>query len=179
VSRTHSILIAHREKLAAEGIAFALGRFPGILPVAVATTAGEAEINGRGLDAVALDGNLPEAEKVSARLRSHGVRVVLIASEAPADESAWVSPSASTSALADALVPGMRDPRSLQSSLSRRERQVLDLVAQGLVGKQVARELGISPKTVEQHKSRIFAKLGVPNQTAAVSVVMAGSTGGS
>jgi DNA-binding CsgD family transcriptional regulator len=32
----------------------------------------------------------------------------------------------------------------------------------------VARHLGISPKTVEVHKTRIFAKLGVPNQAAAV-----------
>lgn len=177
--RTHSILIAHREKLAAEGIAFALGRFPGILPVAVATTAREAEFNGRTLDAVALDGTLQGAEGVATRLRCSGVRVVLIMGEAPADESVWVSPDDSTAALADALVPGMPDPRTLQNSLSRRERQVLDLVAKGLVGKQVARELGISPKTVEQHKSRIFAKLGVPNQTAAVSLVMAGGTGGS
>jgi DNA-binding CsgD family transcriptional regulator len=41
------------------------------------------------------------------------------------------------------------------------------------VGKQVARHLGISPKTVEQHKTRIFAKLGVPNQAAAVRMVVA------
>ena len=45
-------------------------------------------------------------------------------------------------------------------------------------GKQVARHLGISPKTVEHHKTRIFAKLGVPNQTAAVTLAMAGGLAG-
>jgi len=46
-------------------------------------------------------------------------------------------------------------------------------VARGFAGKQVASHLGISPKTVERHKTRIFAKLKVPNQAAAVSVVLA------
>ncbi len=40
-----------------------------------------------------------------------------------------------------------------------------------MAAKQVARYLHISPKTVEQHKTRIFSKLGVPNQAAAVSIV--------
>ena len=48
-----------------------------------------------------------------------------------------------------------------------REQEILRLVARGRSGKQVARQLGISPKTVERHKTRIFAKLGVPNQAAA------------
>jgi DNA-binding NarL/FixJ family response regulator len=45
---------------------------------------------------------------------------------------------------------------------------VLVLVAKGLAAKQVARQLGISHKTVERHKTRIFSKLGVPNAVAAV-----------
>jgi len=49
---------------------------------------------------------------------------------------------------------------------------VLNLVARGLSGKQIARQLGISPKTVEHHKTRAFAKLGVPNQAAAVAALM-------
>jgi DNA-binding CsgD family transcriptional regulator len=42
-----------------------------------------------------------------------------------------------------------------------------------MAAKQVARHLGISPKTVERHKGHIFAKLGVSNQAAAVHVGMA------
>jgi DNA-binding CsgD family transcriptional regulator len=178
VSRTHSVLIAHRENLAAEGMAAALSRFPGILPAAVATTADEAEAYGREVDAVALDGQLEGAERAAARLRSAGVRVVMLGSGSDS-EDLWVSPQESTASLAAALIPGTRDPRVLQGSLSPREREVLELVAKGLPGKQVARELGISTKTVEQHKSRIFTKLGVPNQTAAACLAVAGDIGGS
>lgn len=178
MSKTHSVLIAHRENLAAEGMAAALARFPGILPAAVATTADEAEAFGREVDAVALDGELVGAERTAARLRSAGVRVVMLGTRGDR-EDLWVSPQDSTASLAAALIPGTRDPRALQSSLSPREREVLGLVAKGLPGKQVARELGISTKTVEQHKSRIFSKLGVPNQTAAACLAVAGDIGGS
>jgi DNA-binding CsgD family transcriptional regulator len=177
VSRTHSVLIAHRENMSAEGLAAALARFPRILPAAVATTAEEAEVCGREVDAVALDGKLEGADRAAARLRSSGVRVVMLGEPAE-EEGVWVSPQDSTAALAAALIPGTRDPRVLQSSLSPREREVLELVAKGLPGKQVARELGISTKTVEQHKSRIFSKLGVPNQTAAACLAVAGDIGG-
>jgi DNA-binding CsgD family transcriptional regulator len=64
--------------------------------------------------------------------------------------------------------------RNATHRLTRREKEILDLVARGLAAKQVATQLGISPKTVEQHKTRIFAKLGVRNQTAAVSVLLGG-----
>jgi DNA-binding CsgD family transcriptional regulator len=41
-----------------------------------------------------------------------------------------------------------------------------------MAGKQIARSLGISPKTVEQHKTRAFKRLGVPNQAAAVAMLV-------
>ncbi len=42
------------------------------------------------------------------------------------------------------------------------------MTAEGLTAKEVARRLGISRKTVEQHRGRILIKLGVRNQAAAV-----------
>jgi FixJ family two-component response regulator len=47
--------------------------------------------------------------------------------------------------------------------LTDRERQVLDLLMQGLHNRQIAAQLGISPRTVEVHKSRVMDKLGVTN----------------
>ncbi len=47
--------------------------------------------------------------------------------------------------------------------LTSREREVLDHAARGLHAKEIARALGISARTVEVHKSRIMAKLGVRN----------------
>ena len=52
--------------------------------------------------------------------------------------------------------------------LSRRELEVLHGVAGGLSDKQVAGRLGISPKTVRNHLSTIFTKLGAANRVEAV-----------
>ncbi|NBB52828.1 response regulator, partial [Rhizobium sp. CRIBSB] len=45
--------------------------------------------------------------------------------------------------------------------LTPREREVLDLVAQGLTNKEIARDLGIGPGTVKAHVEKLIAKLGV------------------
>lgn len=49
------------------------------------------------------------------------------------------------------------------AALTGREREVLQLAARGLHAKEIARDLGISPRTVEVHKARIMAKLGARN----------------
>lgn len=48
-------------------------------------------------------------------------------------------------------------------ALSARERQVQDLVVAGADNAAIGAQLGISPRTVEVHKSRLMAKLGVRN----------------
>lgn len=47
--------------------------------------------------------------------------------------------------------------------LSPRERQVMDLVTQGLGSKEIARELGISHRTVENHRARVLEKMQAQN----------------
>lgn len=47
--------------------------------------------------------------------------------------------------------------------LSSRERQVLQLVAEGQTTKEIARVLGVSAKTAESHRTRIMKKLGIHN----------------
>ena len=54
-------------------------------------------------------------------------------------------------------------------ALSPREQEVLRLVAGGLTDAQVARQLGLSPRTVSKHLERVYARLGVPNRAAAVA----------
>lgn len=51
--------------------------------------------------------------------------------------------------------------REATSSLSQREREVAQLLAQGLLYKQIAECLGCSERTVKLHKARIAEKLGV------------------
>lgn len=56
--------------------------------------------------------------------------------------------------------------------LTPRELMVLNLVGAGFTSKEISGRLNISHKTVENHKQRIFGKLGVQNQAHAVSVAM-------
>ena len=51
--------------------------------------------------------------------------------------------------------------REATSSLSQREREVTQLLAKGLLYKQIAERLGCSERTVKFHKARIAEKLGV------------------
>jgi DNA-binding NarL/FixJ family response regulator len=53
------------------------------------------------------------------------------------------------------------------ATLTRREREVLQLVAEGLPNKQIARRLGISEKTVKAHLTKVFEAIGVTDRTAA------------
>lgn len=54
-----------------------------------------------------------------------------------------------------------RGVQQLVDSLTERERDVMDLVIAGLPNKLVADQLGISVRTVEVHRSRVFDKMGV------------------
>jgi DNA-binding NarL/FixJ family response regulator len=54
-----------------------------------------------------------------------------------------------------------------QAKLSEREREVLRCVAAGMPNKLIARELGISEKTVKTHLTRVFQQIGVTDRTQA------------
>jgi DNA-binding NarL/FixJ family response regulator len=58
--------------------------------------------------------------------------------------------------------------RPRQDILTEREEEVLRLVAQGYVNKEIAVRLDISVKTVETHKSRFMEKLGLHNRAEIV-----------
>lgn len=166
--RTRTIVVAHRHAMIAEGIAAGLSRIRGIVPLRAVTTAAEAERSGEVADGVVLDRYLAAAGSTANRLRAKGVRVVMLGEGSDEDDGAWVSAGSTIAALGAALAPETRVHRGGPSRLSAREKEVLALVGRGLAGKQVARHLGISPKTVEHHKTRIFSKLGAANQAAAV-----------
>jgi DNA-binding NarL/FixJ family response regulator len=59
-----------------------------------------------------------------------------------------------------------RDSVRAQSSLTPRERAVLRSIAGGQTNKRIARELGISIKTVEKHRSNVMRKLDLHNSAA-------------
>ena len=59
-------------------------------------------------------------------------------------------------------------PSTLIEPLSKRERDVLTLVAQGLSNEQTARALGLGTETVKWHLKNVYCKLGVSRRTLAV-----------
>jgi two-component system nitrate/nitrite response regulator NarL len=57
-------------------------------------------------------------------------------------------------------------------SLSERERQVLEMVAEGMLAPEIGRRLYLSPATVKSHLQSLYEKLGVSDRAAAVAEAM-------
>jgi DNA-binding NarL/FixJ family response regulator len=57
------------------------------------------------------------------------------------------------------------------SVLTPREKEVLELIAKGLLYKEIAEQLSISFHTVRQHIGKIYEKLHVQNKTEAINKV--------
>lgn len=66
-------------------------------------------------------------------------------------------------AAASALAASRRDLAMRRASLSAREAEVMDLLLTGALNKQIADRLGIAMRTVEVHRGRVLAKMGVRN----------------
>jgi NarL family two-component system response regulator LiaR len=69
--------------------------------------------------------------------------------------------------LVRALADGAAPQRVEDDKLTRREREVLELIVGGRSNKRIALELGISEKTVKTHVGHVLAKLGVTDRTQA------------
>ena len=65
------------------------------------------------------------------------------------------------------LLDRRRRPVAVRTDISQREREVLELVAQGLANKQVGRRLGISERTVKAHLTSVFQRIGVSDRVQA------------
>ncbi len=80
-----------------------------------------------------------------------------------------VHPSEITAAL-PALSAALSPLRELAEPLTPREREVLEMLASGLVNKEIAAKLSISEHTVKFHVASILGKLGAATRTEAVSL---------
>ena len=56
--------------------------------------------------------------------------------------------------------------------LTRREREVLEQFTSGASNKEAGRQLGISPRTIEDHRANIMKKLGARNAADLIRIVM-------
>lgn len=85
---------------------------------------------------------------------------VLVALKAITARRVYVSPHASENLLLD-LVQGNASSDSEEVQLSPREKQNLQLIAEGKSTREIADRLHVSTKTVESHRKKIMDKLGI------------------
>ena len=74
------------------------------------------------------------------------------------------------SRVAARVLAEVQSPRPQAARLSRREQEVLRLVAEGLPTKQIARRLAITERTVKFHVASLLRKLGADNRAQAVAL---------
>lgn len=100
---------------------------------------------------------------------------LLIAIKTIKEGKPYISPQLSVD-MASELMIGLRDQGKLDSViLSRREQQVLKLVAQGCSSKKIAKLLALSPRTVDHHRSSLLKKYKMRNTADLVSHVVRNS----
>lgn len=99
----------------------------------------------------------------------------------PEFDEAWSEGGSLSTQEAVSLAGRRRGPRRRPNhgwaSLTRREREVTQLVARGLTNPQIAARLFVSNRTVQSHLSRIYTKLGLPGrEVLAAEVAQRGRT---
>jgi DNA-binding NarL/FixJ family response regulator len=119
-----------------------------------------------------------DREKVQAAIAAGAVGYLLKDSEpdeiiaaikAAARGESPLHPKAARALIAHADAPTANVTAGVPAAqLTAREREVLELLGRGLANKQIARQLGISERTVKTHLTRIYNALGVADRTAAI-----------
>lgn len=107
-----------------------------------------------------------EGHLMAAAMRA-GIRAYVLKSQPSADlvhairavmrRQVYLSPDLSQCAM-DACLTGEGARRA---SLARRERQVLQLVAEGKTSKEIAEVIGVGPKTAESYRARVMKRLDI------------------
>ena len=66
--------------------------------------------------------------------------------------------------------PGSPDEADGPASLTEREREIMNLISQGLTNREIAERFVLSEKTVKNHVNRIYSKLGASNRAQATAL---------
>ena len=84
------------------------------------------------------------------------------------------APECSGDRSATRLHPALLTRRSTQTqrALSKREREIVDLLAQGLTGEQVAERLFLSPETIKTHIRNAMSKLEATTRVHAIAIAL-------
>jgi two-component system, NarL family, response regulator len=119
-----------------------------------------------GLGIVA-HGELPERHLASAALQA-GASTYVARTAGPHELRSAVAAAAAQEKFVDPAVP----PKGSRGKLTRRQRQILQLLANGESTTVAARELDLSEETVKTHTKNALARLGARNRTHAVAIAL-------
>ncbi len=111
---------------------------------------------------------LGEAGAAGYVIKSDGGSELIAAIRAVAAGKRYISPAVAPIVLEKMRRGSTARRASNDGVLTKREREILDLIAEGTPAKAIAGKLGISPKTVQVHRSNIAAKLRLPSTAAIV-----------
>jgi two-component system response regulator NreC len=97
-------------------------------------------------------------------LKDSSGRDIIKAIYAAMNDETFLSPSISKKVVESYLSPRKGSPREERYKLlSNREREVFQLIAEGLSTREIAETLYVSVSTVKSHKSKIMEKLAIDN----------------
>ena len=96
-------------------------------------------------------------------LKGSGLSDLVSAIRAVAGGDAFFSPEVARVLLEESRSPAAPAKKEPSDGLTKREREVLTLVAEGKSSPEIAKMLSLSVKTVEGHRGRIMSKLGIRN----------------
>lgn len=96
-------------------------------------------------------------------LKGSGLSDLVKAIREVAGGNAFFSPAVAKILLQESRGETKDEPKDPADGLTKREREVLTLVGEGKSSPEIAKLLGLSVKTIEGHRGRIMAKLGVHN----------------
>ena len=119
-----------------------------------------------GLGIVA-HGELPERHLASAAMQA-GASAYVARTAGPEELRRAVDAAAAQEQFVDPAVP----PKGSRGKLTRRQRQILQLLANGESTTVAARELDLSEETVKTHTKNTLARLGAKNRTHAVAIAV-------
>lgn len=119
-----------------------------------------------GLGIVA-HGELPERHLATAAMQAGAVAYVA-RTTGPAELRRAVAAAVAEKSFVDPGVP----PKGSRGKLTRRQRQILQLLANGESTTVAARQLDVSEETVKTHTKHALARLGAKNRTHAVAIAL-------
>ncbi len=184
-----TVLLAHESKLVRQALVKILSIQDGIAVIGHAETGPDAikKIDELGPDVLVLDTGLPELNGMVPKERKEDAELSMVVTRADAPGQAETTKyirhddtlgelvgAVISTAGEDHLVEHIHSKSEALKNLTKRERQILKLVADGLSNRQISVDMEITERTVKYHISNILRKLDLFSRTEAAILFLKG-----